>query len=297
VTERQQFEIDQYIMAGGRAIFLVDAIAMPSGMLQATPLDTGLGPMLAHYGVKLGNNLILDNSREFAGFQQQRGAFYTAYYYWPKLTKNSFSRDNPATNQLNAGLFPWTQSLEAVQDPEDGFEVAALVTSSQQAWETKGYYNLSPSQNFPVRQEDLKTFNFCLASTGRFSSFFKGKEIPKAEGESAPDLERQTVEESPMTRIVVIGNSNFIADQPFLRQKPQNAVLFHNLVDWLTLSQDLIGIRAKTQIERPLEVSPSGTITAEVLNFAGVPLLVVIFGLVRYMVKKRSRKILESMKL
>ena len=83
----------------------------------------------------------------------------------------------------------------------------------------------------------------------------------------------------------------------FLRQKPQNATVFHNLVDWLTLSQDLIGIRAKAMIERPLDVSPAGTITAEILNFAAVPLLIMVFGLVRYLAKKRSRKILESMRI
>ena len=60
LTERDKYEIDQFIMRGGRTIFLVDPIQMQPGTLQGAPLSTGLNDLLEHYGVKLGNNLLLD---------------------------------------------------------------------------------------------------------------------------------------------------------------------------------------------------------------------------------------------
>ena len=60
---REKYEIDQYLMNGGKAVFLVDAVKMPQGSIQATPLSTGLSDLLAHYGIQLGNNLVHDISR------------------------------------------------------------------------------------------------------------------------------------------------------------------------------------------------------------------------------------------
>jgi gliding-associated putative ABC transporter substrate-binding component GldG len=302
VTPRRQFEIDQYIMRGGRVIFLVDSISMPPGYLQGMPLDPGLGPMLAHYGIKLGNDLVLDASRAMAGFQQGGGTFITPYYFWPKLTKDCFSSANPAVAKLDSVVLPWTQSLEALQDPDDQFKVATVLTSSPRAWDVKGYYNLNPVLSSPVREEDIKKFNLCLVSSGKFTSFFKGKEIPKPAGEegsqqsSAQDTGAIT-ESSPVTRVLVIGNSFLIADAPFLMQYPMNANLFLNLVDWMALGQGLMNIRSKTQVDRPLEVTPAGKTLAEILNIAGIPIVLLIFGLVRYVAKRRSRRILESLSL
>jgi ABC-2 type transport system permease protein len=300
VTARQQFEIDQYIMRGGRVIFLIDSISMPPGLLQASPLDTGLGPMLGHYGIKLGNDLVLDASRAMAGFQQQGGSFFTPYYFWPKLTRDSFSRDNPAVSRLDSAVFPWTQSLEPTGTPGEGVAVTALIKSSPRAWDVRGYYNLNPAQNYSVRQEDFKTLDLSLAATGKFTSFFQGKPVPQPAGAeeqnmSSAETGSEVAEQSPATRIVVIGNSDFIDDTPFLMQYPRNATLFLNLVDWMTLSPNLIGIRAKERVDRPLNVSPAGVTLAEVLNFNGVTMLVLVFGMVRYLARKRSRKILENL--
>ena len=78
ITEREKYEIDQFIMRGGRVIFLVDAILLQPGTLQGTPLSTGLNDLLQHYGAKLGNNLLID--RRFHDNAQFRQGFMTVFF-------------------------------------------------------------------------------------------------------------------------------------------------------------------------------------------------------------------------
>ena len=80
LTEREKYELDQFIMRGGRAIFLVDTIQIPPGTLQGTPVNTGLNDLLEHYGTKLGNNLLIDRRfHDNARFQQGRMTVFQPY--------------------------------------------------------------------------------------------------------------------------------------------------------------------------------------------------------------------------
>ena len=79
---------------------------------------------------------------------------------------------------------------------------------------------------------------------------------------------------------------------------------FLNTVDWLTLGDALIGIRSQTITNRPLQIKTSSGEFREpseieknlikYLCIVGIPLLVVIFGLVRYVLRNRAKRIVEA---
>ena len=46
LTEREKYEIDQFIMRGGRALFLIDPILIQYEGLNVSPLKTGLNDLL-----------------------------------------------------------------------------------------------------------------------------------------------------------------------------------------------------------------------------------------------------------
>ena len=81
-------------------------------------------------------------------------------------------------------------------------------------------------------------------------------------------------------------------------------IFFLNTVDWLTLGDALIGIRSQTITDRPLQIKTRSGEFREVSeiekNFikylctVGIPLLVVIFGLVRYLLKSRAKRMVEA---
>jgi len=311
LSERDKYEIDQFIMRGGRAVFLVDAIQMPRGMLYGTPLSTGLNDMLEHYGVKLGNNLVLDQSMSNVSFGSNVGGMSVSYSlpypYWPKIIKKNFSQTHPITNQLESLVLPWTSSVETVVKEDAEITTEELVKSTEHAWTVQGRYDLNPQQRFYQTPSERKSYPLAVELNGKFKSFYAGKEIPKVESDdeekpSSPESESEhkTLEESKETQIIVVGNSNFIANNILGglggRQAEANIIFFQNLVDWLTLGEELINIRSRGVTDRPLKENLSAA-TKSFIKFSctlGIPIVIVIFAFVRFYMRKRAKRLFES---
>ena len=301
LTEREKYELDQFIMRGGRAIFLVDPIQLQPGTLQAAPLSTGLNDLLEHYGAKLGNNLLLDRRfHDTARFQQGFMTVIQPYPYFVKIMKPNFSAEHSITNQLEAVTLPWTSSLEIVA--KEGIAATPLAKTSEFGQSTQGYYNLMP--NSPIPDAELQAYTVAVALEGKFRSFYADKEIPPVataadatdivEIETATPVEptetRATKTESEQTQIVVMGTAQFLS-----QLRPDGINFFLNTVDWLTLGDALIGIRSHTITDRPLrEASEIEKNFIRYLCIIGIPLLVVIFGLLRYSLKRRAKQLVET---
>ncbi|MCK4411963.1 MAG: GldG family protein [Candidatus Eisenbacteria sp.] len=115
VPDRVQYQIDQYLMRGGRMIVLVDAVRLPEGGgLQALPVESGIEDLLAHYGVRPQKALVLDRS-PFCAPASFSGGFvrYTLPYpYWPKTVPELLNAEHPITKRLESLVFPWVAPLE-----------------------------------------------------------------------------------------------------------------------------------------------------------------------------------------
>ena len=309
LTERDKYEIDQFIMRGGRAIFLVDPIQMQPGTLQGAPLSTGLNDLLEHYGVKLGNNLLLDaRFHDTARFQQGFMTVIQPYPYFIKIVKPNFSTEHSITNQLEVLTLPWTSSLEMVT--KEGITATPLAKTSEAGRSIQGYYNLMPNAPIPPNAES-QVYTVAVAMEGKFKSFYAGKEIPPVPTQDAAGSEletpstiggsdtsapvsdtetRVTKTESEQTQIVVVGTAQFLT-----QLRPDGVNFFLNTVDWLTLGDALIGIRSHTITDRPLRaVSEIEKNFIKYLCIVGVPLIVIVFGLLRYFLKRRAKRFVET---
>ena len=300
LTEREKYELDQFIMRGGKAVFLVDPIQLQPGTLQGTPLSTGLNDLLEHYGTKLGNNLLVDRRfHDNARFQRGFMTVFQPYRYFVKIVKPNFSTEHTITNQLEALTLPWTSSLEVIT--KEGITATTLATTSESGQTVQGYYNLSP--DFPIPDAETQAYPVAVALEGKFKSFYADKEIPSvatddttsgADNEApvpTQDTEAQTtISESAQTQIIVIGTAQFLT-----QMRPDGINFFLNTVDWLTFGDALIGIRSQAITNRPLrDVSEIEKNLIKYLCIVGIPLLVVIFGLVRYFLKNRAKRMVEA---
>lgn len=293
LTAREKYELDQFIMRGGRALFLVDAVLLQPNTLQATPLSTGLNDMLAHYGVTLGNNLLVERRfHDSARFQQGFMTVIQPYPYFVKIVKPNFSTEHSVTNQLEVLTLPWTSSVDATA--KEGITATELAKTSEFGQSMQGYYNLMP--NAPIPDGDMRPYAVAVAVEGKFTSFYADKEIPPVAAaeetetvESATE-ERTTITESAQTQIVVVGTAQFLA-----QMRPDGIDFFLNAVDWLTLGDALIGIRSHAITDRPLrETTEFEKSFYKYLSIVGIPLLVVIFGLLRYFLKRRAKRMVET---
>ncbi len=292
LTDRQKYAIDQFIMRGGKAVFLVDTVEMREG-LQATGFKPAVNDLLQHYGITVEENLVLDASNAYAAFRSGFMTFRIPYPFWVKVVSEGFAADNPAVSMLESLVLPWVSSLTVAAEKKPDIAITELAKSTESSWLQKGFYLLDPQQQFIKPGTQMQSYLLAAAAAGKFKSFFADKPVPAAEkradGAEAPP-QKDTIRESPETRIVVVGNSRFITND-VIGQFDDNQVFFLNLIDWLTLGEQLIGIRSRGATDRPLrETTEYQKTLVKSLNMFGVPLLLALFGIVRFYVRRRKKK-------
>ena len=302
----EKYEIDQFLMNGGKIVFLVDAVKMAPGSIQASPLSTGLTDLLSHYGIQLGNNLVQDISHDNLTYSQ--GGFMTitrpypffikvlkSYQYSTGSTSEGFPADSVATSGLDSLVLPWSTSLSVVA--KEGISTTIMAKTSNQAWTAQAPYNLDPTRMFTPPSSVKNSYPVAVLLAGEFTSFYAGKEIPSASnGDGEEDTEnknkdRKTVEQSPPTQIVVVGTSQFLR-QP----RVDGLTFFQNSIDYITLGSSLIGIRSKQISDRSFKTDPStfARLTIKVLCIGAIPLLVALFGLFRFFSRMRAKRMVET---
>ena len=303
LTEQDKYAIDQYIMKGGKVVFLIDIVTIPpEGAAQASYRETNLIDMLENYGVRVTKNLVLDRFNVPITFQTGYTILQAPYPFYVKVVKeeNGFNPDNPIVNQCSSMVFPWVSALEPLKDSHKDLQFTVLTQSSQYSWLQKGIYDLNPLQQFMPQPEDIKPYPLAMLVKGKFKSFFVDKEIPPLKQSVE---EGKTHEEKPETikqcekgnQILVVANARFINDN--YTEIPGNIEFFLNAVDWFTWGKDLIGIRSRMVLDRTLPFLSEQQKTAiRFANLGGIPILLALFGIIRFYIRKKKKVTLETLK-
>jgi hypothetical protein len=203
------------------------------------------------------------------------------------VVKSGFDQESPVTNQLEMAVFPWTSSIDITRGDDVFTEKVLLAKTTERAWSELGQFDLNPQRQF-VPTSTPGERNLAVLLGGSFESYFSGKAIPVDE-DTAGIWQGEPVLKSPETRIVVIGNARMILSD-FIAQYPENRIFFMNIVDWLTLGESLIGIRSRTVTSRPLkEVGEGGKATIRFLCTFGIPIILIIWGLLRRYARRSRR--------
>ena len=309
IGEREKYEIDQFIMRGGKAIFLIDSINMPPGTIQANPLSTGLNDLLTHHGVKLGNNLVADYASH-DNLTYSQGGFMTVtrpYPYFPKVlkefkfltgeTSTGLAVDHMITGRLDSLTLPWTSSLEIFSNEQIKTHILAQTSKGSSAVQSP--YDLNPgSQRFQPPSSSQKSFPVAAILSGEFKSFYNGKDIPPIAGnedgntgEGAEKSNPETIIEGQPTKIVVVGTSQILN-----QVSPAGMAFFQNTLDYLALGGELIGIRSQKLSDRSFQTDPGNTTRffIKLICIGLVPTLVAIIGAMRFLLKRRARQMVES---
>jgi len=268
-SDDQLKAIDEFLMKGKSIMFLLDRVGLAEG-LSANLNDVGITNLLDSYGIKVQDNLVLDYSSGMASFNSGFFTFTTDYPFWPKITKDGFDQENVVVSKLESLVLPWVSSVELDNDilGEDN-QVSVLAKSTNKAWEQTGSFDLNPQQNFNP-SNNIGEKNLAVSVFGKFNSKYSEKSTDSG-------------------RVVVVGDAGFIEDS-FLRQNPANILFFQNIVDSLSLDDDLISIRSKGVSERPIkELTEGQKLFIKFANIFGVTIVVVLFGLIRYFMRRRSK--------
>lgn len=263
LASEQLEKLDSFVMKGGSLLLLVDGVKIEDGLV-ATQNNTGINDLVNSYGLELNSDVVLDDSCGRVAFNSGKFTFQSKYPAWVKITPENFNQNNVAVSDLESVTLPWPSSVEITGTSSDQY--ITLAQSTSESWVQEGQYDLRPNSNFSPR--DTRSRKMAVMTSGQLSSAYS----------------EQSTKEG---KVVLVGDSDFIKDR-FLSQSKDNMVFLQNLVDSLTLDEDLIKIRSKKVSDRPLEdISATAQSAVKYLNIFGLSAVVVIFGLIRYYTRKR----------
>lgn len=261
--------IDKFLIKSGSILFLVDGVKIEEG-LTAKANELGLEKIFSNYGLKLNNDLVADINSGMASFSQGYITFSTSYPFWPKVIKAGFDKTNVAVSKLESLILPWASSVEILEDKIDKEnKFWHLAKTTDKAMKQAGQFNLNP-ESISFSGAGREQYDLAVGIFGKFQSAFD----KNSQGNG---------------RIILVGDSDFIRDK-FIQGMPDNMIFFQNIVDSLSLDEDLINIRSEEISDRPIkDLSETKKVLIRYLNIFGITFLVVAFGLVRYFLRRRKK--------
>ena len=295
-SEWELYLLDQFLMRGGKLGLLVDMVNADINTAQAQPVNPGLALFLSHFGLKVNTDLVLDVQNSRIAVQQNRGVFRMKslkdYFYFPKATQ--FSEDNLMVKDLESISFVFASSLDTTGFlTTTGLEYDILARTSERAGISAPPFNIDPFQEWSPLAFNRQHVPLGVAVTGEFKSFFAGKSKPSMDTLLVEDLAADAVDtrldSGSGGRLVLWGDADFVTD-PVLQDR-SNLVLFQNMTDWLSEDEGLISIRSKEVTARPLKQVDDGTRSlVKALNIFLMPVIVVLFGMARWQIRKQQRR-------
>ncbi len=212
-TDQEKFVMDQFMVQGGKSIWLMDQVAMEmdsiyagGGSAFALPRELNLKDLFFSYGIRI--DPVLVNDLYFTQIVLATGEGNESqynplpWYYYPMV----FSRnDHPINTNIEAVRFQFANTIELL---ENDYSKTVLLQSSPLS-KTDGV----PRQvsldilNSPSNKELYNNGNLPLAVLveGNFSSMYKNRVKPL-------DLQN-TLDDGPANQMLVISDGDLIKNQ------------------------------------------------------------------------------------
>lgn len=320
-SEREKFVIDQFIMRGGKVMWMIDPINGHRDSLDVYGRTYGLSrelnlmDQLFKYGVRIDNKMVLDEFCGPVGIPDQNGRYRSyPWYFYPLATNDKY---HPITAQIDPVKLEYACTIDTLA-AKPGVKKSVLLHSSDRALYFKPpiriFYDwirtkpkFPPEGSLPprnARNKNQPPYIMGVLYEGEFESLFKNILAPEfVEKNEIKFLEKS---KAP-TKMIVIGDGDIMRnDIDSLsspgRKKPipieyslytnqrvhfGNKDFMLNAVDYLLGDETLIASRSK----RTLHLLDMNKVKDEKSKWQFInvtlPLLILFaFGIAQYFIRK-----------
>jgi ABC-2 type transport system permease protein len=218
-TERDKFAIDQYLMRGGRIMWLIDPVnvsldSLSGGMsTMALPREINLTDQLFHYGIRINADLIQDVECQqikvnTALIGQPPKYSLAPWYFSPLLAP---AQNHPIGKNVNRVLSEFVSSIDLVGDSESA-KSSVILTSSPYARKNQSpmIVNLGMIDTPPARNLFSKQFiPTGVLTEGMFTSVFRNRMT----GELGLAVNTTVIPVSKPTKMIFISDGRLIANK------------------------------------------------------------------------------------
>jgi len=308
-SQKDKFIIDQYIMYGGKVMWLIDPVFASMDSIQqqentvAIEKNIDLQNQLFNYGVKLNNDLVLDlNALPIpirtgqVGGQAQIDFF--PWYYFPIITATSI---HPIVKNLNAIKTQFVSSLSPVN--VEGVKETVLLSTSDYSKTVSmpAVISLRMLQEEPnVIEYSGPSKDVAILLEGEFKSDFRNR-LPES---ILVDKAIGFKEKSVPTRMIVVSDGDIIKNQfhipkgyplplgfdQFTRETFGNKEFILNSMNYLTDGAGLISLRSRETKLRMLNrtIINENRLTWQLINLLAPVILVIFVGILLVWLRKRK---------
>lgn len=298
--EKEKFLLDQYVVGGGNLMVLADALnvnadSLMHGYTYAFPHNTGLEELFFKYGLRLNQDLIEDVNCALIKVATGNGS-QTEAVNWPFYPILYNYGKHPVVKNLDALLSRYIGSIDTVRS--SGIVKTPLVFTTARTRTIAAPTRLDLNETRKSLQHaDFNKGVLCVSYLleGSFESAYKNR--------PSPIPGRQVVVKGKKARMIVCSDSDLIRNE---FDKARNKVMplgydatisyeFSNkdfllhAIDYL-MDESILNIRNKEIALRPLDKVrvAEGKFFWQMLNLVLPASLIIFFGLLRYILRKRK---------
>lgn len=268
-TENEKLILDQYIMNGGKTLWMIDAVNAEMDTLfhakkiMAYPMEVNLTDFFFNYGIRLNAGLVKDMQKsallrivsgEVAGNPQ-----YSSFL-WPYFPLGIADNKNPITKNINPVKFEFPTSIDTLGRKNIKTKVLFESSARSHLKQVPNYVALAEI----VRTDSLSEFNqitepkiYAVSLEGKFTSSY----ATRSERNIYPNFKAQ----SPENKMIVIadgdvgrnqiykGNSLPLGEDLLTKQSYGNEQFLRNTLDFLLDDSNLMELRNRNIEARLLD--------------------------------------------
>lgn len=311
-SDRDLYVLDQYVMNGGRVLWLVDAMNANLDSLRknqfsiATPHEQGLQELFFSYGARINNDLVLDRScAPIEIFTQpygdQRKLERFPWYFEPISVPQS---SHPVVANVDPVHFRFASSMDTIMAA--GVRKTILLTTSPASYAQRNPVRISLNMvelDMGFGKRSTPFLPMAVLLEGRFTSPYADR-LPKAFVEDRSVAFR---EQSSETAMIIVGDGDVIANRvdaakgmfyPLGYDRYANATLYGNrafivnAMNYLLDDKSLISIRSRELTLRqldPARIEQERTML-QLFNMLIPVLLTVVSGMFIHLLRRNRSK-------
>jgi len=268
LNERMLYEIDQYLLQGGKALLFIDpwhetAVqgSRMGGML-AVETESDFERILDNWGVDIPEGVVVGDRTMGRRVNVGTDADPTIapYVAWLEPKPIHLNPGHPLTQDVNGMLIPTPGEIRLREDSPLAMEPLIRTSEQATALDTDA---LAPPDALALLEGYApadQRFTIAARLTGRASSAFP-------DGPPDPDYERPAhlAEAATGLDLILVADADMLVDRYWVRERPgpngptfvpvsDNGAFLVNALDYLAGSDALISLRSRGTGQRPFEV-------------------------------------------
>lgn len=268
-TETEKIILDQYIMNGGKTLWMIDAVnaemdtLFNSKKIMAFPMDTNLTDFFFNYGLRINTGLVKDLKKsalmrivsgEVAGNPQYNS------FLWPYFPLGIAENKNPITKNINPVKFEFPTSIDTLG--RKNIKTNVLFESSEETnvKQVPNYVSLAEI----VKADSLSEFDqptapkiFAVSLEGKFTSAYATRSernsYPKFKAQSSPNKMIVIADGDIGRNQIVKGKALPLGKDLLTKQAYGNKQFLRNALDFLLDDSNLMELRNRNIEARLLD--------------------------------------------